>query len=82
MTTHTNILANHLALGNLAHLAVLKAFNFKVKDYKFGHAARHSLANGLVLYDSYYCSRYNTQTRRLTETMFHEVFALIKQELV
>lgn len=70
-----------LALGNVAHAAVLKAFASKAKDYKFGHAARHILPNGLVLYDSYHCSRYNTQTRRLTEAMFHEVFAAIKAEL-
>lgn len=70
-----------LALGNVAHAAVLKAFAVKAKDYKFGHATRHILPNGLVLYDSYHCSRYNTQTRRLTEVMFHEVFAVIKKEL-
>lgn len=70
-----------LALGNVAHLAVLKAFDSKLKDFKFGHAARHTLPNGLVLYDSYHCSRYNTQTRRLTEAMFHEVFAMIAAEL-
>lgn len=70
-----------LALGNVAHLAVLKAFGLKLKDFKFGHAARHILPNGLVLYDSYHCSRYNTQTRRLTEAMFHEVFAKIAAEL-
>jgi len=72
-------------LGNVAHLAVLKAFGLKIKDYKFGHAARHvlngPLAEGLILYDSYHCSRYNTQTRRLTAAMFHEVFAMIKAEL-
>jgi uracil-DNA glycosylase family 4 len=70
-----------LALGNIAHAAVLKAFAAKAKDYKFGHATRHILPNGLVLYDSYHCSRYNTQTRRLTEGMFHEVFAAIADEL-
>lgn len=70
-----------LALGAVAHLAVLKAFGLKIKDYKFGHATRHELPNGLVLYDSYHCSRYNTQTKRLTEAMFHEVFAMIKSEL-
>ena len=77
-------LADHsiiLALGNVAHLAVLKAFDLKLKDFKFRHAARHRLPNGLVLYDSYHCSRYNTQTRRLTEAMFHEVFAMIAAEL-
>ncbi len=70
-----------LALGNVAHAAVLKAFDLKLKDYKFAHAARHVLPNGLVLYDSYHCSRYNTQTKRLTEAMFHEVFAEIAEEL-
>lgn len=70
-----------LALGNVAHSAVIKAFNLKIKDYKFGHAARYVLPNGVTLYDSYHCSRYNTQTKRLTETMFHEVFAMIKAEL-
>ena len=70
-----------LALGNVAHAAVLKAFAVKAKDYKFGHAARHILPNGLVLYDSYHCSRYNTQTRRLTEAMFHDVFVAIAAEL-
>jgi uracil-DNA glycosylase len=65
----------------VAHAAVLKAFAAKAKDYKFGHAARHILPNGLALYDSYHCSRYNTQTRRLTEVMFHDVFAAIKIEL-
>lgn len=70
-----------LALGNVAHAAVLKAFDLKLKDYKFAHAARHTFPNGLVLYDSYHCSRYNTQTKRLTEVMFHEVFAEIAVEL-
>jgi uracil-DNA glycosylase len=63
-------------------LAVLKAFSLKIKDYKFGHAARHTLPNGLILVDSYHCSRYNTQTKRLTETMFHQVFAMIKAEFL
>ena len=71
-----------LALGNVAHLAVLKAFGLKIKDYKFAHAARHILPNGMILVDSYHCSRYNTQTKRLTEVMFHEVFAMIKQEII
>jgi uracil-DNA glycosylase family 4 len=70
-----------LALGNVAHLAVLKAFGLKIKDYKFGHAARYTLPNGLILVDSYHCSRYNTQTKRLTEAMFHSVFAMIQQDL-
>ncbi len=70
-----------LALGNVAHQSVLRALGLKVKDYAFAHAARHRLPGGTTLYDSYHCSRYNTQTRRLTEAMFHAVFATIKEEL-
>ena len=65
----------------MAHTAVLKAYGLKVSAYKFGHAARHTLSNGRVIYDSYHCSRYNTQTKRLTEAMFQDVFASIKSEL-
>lgn len=70
-----------LALGNVAHLAVLKALKLKAGNYKFGHARRHALPSGQTLYDSYHCSRYNTQTKRLTEAMFHGVFDLINLEL-
>jgi uracil-DNA glycosylase len=73
--------ARLLALGNVAHAAVLRALKLKAKDYVFGHGARHQLPDGRVLYDSYHCSRYNTQTRRLTEAMFHEVFRRIRNEL-
>jgi uracil-DNA glycosylase family 4 len=69
-----------LALGNVAHASVLKALGLKAAACKFGHAARHALPDGRVLYDSYHCSRYNTQTRRLTEPMFHAVFELIQQD--
>ncbi len=70
-----------LALGNVPHSAVLKTYGLKLSNYKFSHAARHVLPNGQILYDSYHCSRYNTQTRRLTEPMFHAVFATIKEEV-
>lgn len=63
-----------LALGSVAHQAVLRALGLKLKDYAFAHAAVHSLPDGRQLYDSYHCSRYNTQTKRLTEVMFHNVF--------
>lgn len=69
-----------LALGNVAHQAVLKALGLKAAACKFGHGARHELPDGRILYDSYHCSRYNTQTRRLTEAMFHAVFESIQQE--
>lgn len=70
-----------LALGNVAHQAVLKALKLKVADYRFAHGARHRTPQGLVLYDSYHCSRYNTQTRRLTEAMFHAVFERIRDDM-
>ncbi len=70
-----------LALGTLAHQAVLRNLSLKIKDYPFGHAAIHPLPNGLTLYDSYHCSRYNTQTKRLTTEMFEQIFARIRTDL-
>ena len=66
-----------LALGGIAHKAVLMATGDRPTHHKFAHGARHQLENGLTLFDSYHCSRYNTQTRRLTEPMFEQVFAVI-----
>ena len=70
-----------LALGSIAHNAVLKALGLKLKDYPFGHGKFYSLPSGLVLATSYHCSRYNTQTRRLTEAMFHAVFRNIRRHI-
>lgn len=70
-----------LALGNVAHGAVLRALKLKSKAYPFVHASRYPLATGLVLHDSYHCSRYNTNTRRLTQSMFEAVFSHIKEDL-
>jgi len=64
-----------LALGSIAHKSVVAAFGLRQKDRVFAHGAEHALPGGRVLLDSYHCSRYNTQTRRLTETMFDAVFA-------
>lgn len=64
-----------LALGRIAHDAVLKALKLRAAEYAFAHAACHSLPGGGWLLDSYHCSRYNTQTRRLTEEMFQSVVA-------
>lgn len=64
-----------LALGRIAHDAVLRALDARARDHVFGHAAEHRLSNGMHLIDSYHCSRYNTQTRRLTEDMFRAVVA-------
>jgi uracil-DNA glycosylase family 4 len=69
-----------LALGNVAHAAVLKALGLKAAAYRFGHDICHVLPDGRRLYDSYHCSRYNTQTKRLTEAMFHGVFARIQED--
>lgn len=68
-----------LALGGIAHKAVLMATSEKIAARKFAHGARHRLESGLTLFDSYHCSRYNTQTRRLTAAMFEQVFADIRR---
>ncbi len=68
-----------LALGQIAHQAVLRAFGCKLKDYPFAHASDHRLPNGRRLVSSYHCSRYNTQTRRLTPDMFEAVFRQIQE---
>ena len=70
-----------LALGLIAHNAIMTSLSLTKKDYKFSHGKKHNLPNNLVMYDSYHCSRYNTQTKRLTEKMFHEVFLSIKTEM-
>ncbi len=62
-----------LALGGIAHRAVLKARGLRQALYPFAHNALHALPGGLRLLDSYHCSRYNTQTRRLTPAMFDDV---------
>jgi uracil-DNA glycosylase family 4 len=64
-----------LALGAIAHSAVLRAFDLRAAAMRFAHAAEHDLGAGRVLLDSYHCSRYNTQTRRLTTEMFEAVVA-------
>lgn len=63
-----------MALGAIAHQAVLLGFGLKRSHYRFAHGAHHPLPNGMHLLDSYHCSRYNTQTRRLTAAMFEQVF--------
>ncbi|MBC8337222.1 MAG: uracil-DNA glycosylase [Rhodospirillales bacterium] len=69
-----------LALGTLSHGAVLAALGEKKSAYKFGHNQFHDLKTGdLILADSYHCSRYNTNTRKLTESMFESVFEDIQK---
>jgi len=70
-----------LALGTVAHQAVLRALGRRIADFPFAHGARHRLDSRTQLFDSYHCSRYNTNTRRLTPEMFHAVFADIRKYL-
>ncbi len=85
-----------LALGLVAHKAILAALGRKQSALPFGHNAMHDLGeghrgdgprgdgprcDGLWLADSYHCSRYNTNTGRLTVTMFREVFAALRERL-
>ena len=70
-----------LALGRIAHEAVLRALGIKLKEFPFAHAAEHLIPEKFTLIDSYHCSRYNTQTRRLTTAQFESVFAKISELL-
>ena len=70
-----------LALGRIAHDASLLALGLHRNHFTFAHGARHELPNGAALFDSYHCSRYNTNTGRLTSTMFRAVFDAIAEHL-
>jgi uracil-DNA glycosylase family 4 len=70
-----------MALGGIAHRAIIKALALRQADYKFGHAAEHDLPGRFLMLDSYHCSRYNTNTRRLTEPMFDAIFVRARQIL-
>jgi uracil-DNA glycosylase family 4 len=70
-----------LALGRVAHDAALLALGAGRSDHAFAHGARHALPGGAALFDSYHCSRYNTNTGRLTTAMFRSVFDQIDAHL-
>jgi uracil-DNA glycosylase len=70
-----------LALGRIAHESAVRALKLSPAKFPFAHGARHSLAPALTLFDSYHCSRYNTNTGVLTDAMFRQVFASIRAEL-
>ncbi len=64
-----------LALGTIAHRSVVRCAGGRLSEYRFSHGAVHRLPDARQLVDSYHCSRYNTQTGRLTAEMFEEVLA-------
>jgi uracil-DNA glycosylase family 4 len=70
-----------LALGRVAHETTLRALGLRPADFPFAHASRRRLHPGLILFDSYHCSRYNTNTGVLTEVMFRDVIASVRREL-
>jgi len=67
-----------MALGGIAHNSTLSALGCKRSAFPFAHNAHHRISDKVTLFDSYHCSRYNTNTRRLTTEMFHNVFADIQ----
>ncbi len=70
-----------LALGRIAHDATLRALGAARSAHAFAHGAGHRFDGGRLLVDSYHCSRYNTNTRRLTPAMFRAVFDTLAQHL-
>ncbi len=70
-----------LALGRIAHDQTLSALNLRKADFPFAHGARHDVLPGLVMFDSFHCSRYNTNTGRLTPAMFEDVFSAVREHL-
>jgi uracil-DNA glycosylase len=70
-----------VALGRVAHDSTIVALGGKRSAYKFAHGARHDVQAGIVMFDSYHCSRYNTNTGVLTPQMFRDVFAAARAHL-
>lgn len=71
-----------LCLGKISHDSTVRALGLKLKDHPFGHNTRHDITHEGRLYSlisSYHCSRYNTNTRRLTPEMFEDVFAVARK---
>ena len=69
-----------LCLGRIAHETLLRALGERLAAHPFAHGARHDIG-GLAIFDSYHCSRYNTNTGRLTAAMFEAVFADLRRHL-
>jgi uracil-DNA glycosylase family 4 len=74
-------LAAILALGATAHAGTLSCLGLVRARYRFAHGAMHALPSGILLADSYHCSRYNTNTGKLTEAMFDAVFVALRERL-
>ncbi|ODR94234.1 uracil-DNA glycosylase [Methyloceanibacter superfactus] len=70
-----------LAIGRIAHDSILETFQLRKRDFPFAHGARHDLPAGLILFDSYHCSRQNTNTGRLTTPMFEAVVGAAAESL-
>jgi len=70
-----------VALGSVSHGAIVAAHGLRQASFKFAHGAAHRLGRNLHLFDSYHCSRYNTNTGRLTVAMFEDVFAKVTAHL-
>ena len=70
-----------LCLGKISHDSTVRALGLKLKDYPFGHNVKYAISPKLTLFSSYHCSRYNTNTKRLTEDMFMQVFTDIRVHL-
>jgi uracil-DNA glycosylase len=70
-----------LALGLIAHTEILKIFELKLALNKFTHGKTHTINKNIIMYDSYHCSRYNINTRKLTIEMFNEVIYSISKKI-
>lgn len=70
-----------VALGRIAHESVVNRYGLKQKSTPFGHGKVHELPGGVTLFDSFHCSRYNTNTRKLTTEMFENVFDAVRKHL-
>ena len=70
-----------LSLGLIAHKSILKIFKKRLNDFKFKHMAIHEMNEKILLVNSYHCSRYNVQTKRLSIKSFEKTFYLVKQIL-
>lgn len=71
-----------MTLGKISHDNTIRALGLKLKDYPFGHNKSYQVSANITLISSYHCSRYNTNTKRLTEDMFHDVFRDLKDVMV